>query len=254
MAGLNFVQAGDIVRHTPAGALAAGDPVRLSDGRIGVAVDAIAASAIGNLQLGGIWEGPANSSDTWSKGDILCWDDSADKIVKAALTLDGSADMVLGTAQAAKTSGQTTARVQLNEGPRNQGVILQSVPYEFDVQTGVDADAHVLIPAEQNPHGLLLIGVYGVITEQMAGSSQDQGIVSIRHGTTAVSTLTPSDAAADAIGDIIVGSLSAAHASTGAVAPVIPAGLAVNGIVTQATSGGSPAGKYKVYIIAVPLL
>lgn len=252
--GLIYKTEGETVQHTHASAVSAGDPVRMSDGRIGVACTDIAAATEGSYRVVGIFEGDANSADTWSKGDIVVYDASTGKLVKAALTLDGSADLVLGPATQAKANGQTKARCALNEGPRNQGVITQAVVYEFDCEDGVDADAHVLIPAEQNPHGLLLLGVFGVVTEQFAGGSQDQGIVSVRYDTTAVSTLTASDGGADAIGDVIVGTLSLVAASTGAVAPVIPAGKAVNGIVSQATSGSSVAGKMKVYIVAQPLL
>jgi hypothetical protein len=61
----------------------------------------------------------------------------------------------------------------------------------------------------------------------------------------AISSLTPSDAAADAVGDLVQGALSAANAATGTVQAVIPAGKGAYLKVSQATAGGTPAGEMK---------
>lgn len=253
--GLNFIQDGCNVDYTPSVAVTAGDPVRLADGRVGIAVRDIAANKLDAVRVKGIFEGAANSADTWNKGDTLVWDASAGKLVAKALALDGSADLVIGPAQAAKTNGQTTARAALNEGPRNSGVQIQQVVYEFDTETGVDAATHVLIPAEQNPYGLLLLGVYGIVTEVFGGASQDQGIVTVEDTDgTDICTLTPSDAAADVVNDVIVGTADLFSAATGDAAKVVPAGKGVRGVVTQVTAGAGAAGKMKVYCLFLPLL
>lgn len=255
MTQLTRKQEGDAVYHTPTTAVAAGVPTRLPDGRIGIPPAAVAANVEGSFDVRGIFSGPTASAATWSKGDKLAWDASAAQLVKAALTLDGETDLVIGTAGEAQANGDTTATVLLNEGPRNTGIQTQVVVYEFDCETGVDATAHTLIPSEQNPHGLLLLGAYGIVTEQMAGSSEDQGIVTIQdEDDTAICTLTANDSAADAIGDVIVGTSDLFGASTGDAAKTVAAGKAVEGIVSQATSGGTPAGKIKVYLMFMPLL
>lgn len=250
---LKFTWDDDVHPYSSGSPLAAGAIVRLPGGRVGVSLRNFLAGEPQAVRVKGVFTGPAASADTWPRGAFLVWNDEEGRIEAQSGALDVTDGPLLGIAFSAKTDGQTEAQVMLNANAPSQGLVLGQV-YEFDVQTGEDAAAHILIPSEANPHGLLLLGVFGVITEQMAGSGQDQGIVSIRHGSTVVSTLTPSDAAADEVGDVIVGTLSLVAAATGAVAPVIPAGQAVNGIVTQATAGGSPAGKYRVHVVAVPLL
>lgn len=253
--GLYFSQPGDDVDYTPAGALSAGDVVRMADGSVGVALRDVAAGVTTSLRKSGIFRGDAESADTWSAGDILAYDQSAGKLVKASLTLDGAGDKIIGPATRAKTNGQTEGYARLNGQPRNHGLQLQSITYEFDCENGKDTDEHVLIPAEQNPHGLLLLGAYGIVTEVFAGSSQDQGIVTIEdEDDGAICTLTPTDGAADVIGDVIVGTADVFSATTGDAAKFVPAGKAVQGFVSQVTAGGSPAGKIKVYLLFMPLL
>lgn len=124
---------------------------------------------------------------------------------------------------------------------------------ELDCETGKDTADHVLIPEWMNPHGLQLALVWGVITEAMAGSSEDQGVITIYdESDNALATLTPNDAAADAIGDVIMGTNPLIGASTGDAVKSVAAGEYVDCKVTQATSGGTPAGKVKVYALVVP--
>lgn len=254
--GLTIKQEAGRVDYTPSTAKVSGDVFRWNDGRAAVIAAAVGANELGAARLCGIFEGDANSGDTWSIGAPLFWDASAEKIVKKALTLDGSADIYLGPAQAAKTSGQTRARVDLNAPNKGHGQsVLQQFVYEFDCQTGIDADPHVLIPAEMNPNGLLLIEAIALVTEVFAGSSEDQGIVTIEDTDgTDITTFTPTDAAADVVNDIVKGAGDAATAATGDAARLVAAGKGVQGKVTQFTSGGSPAGKMKVYLVFMPLL
>lgn len=128
-----------------------------------------------------------------------------------------------------------------------------AAPKEFDCETGEDTAAKVLLPGYANQNGLLVTGVYGRVTEVFAGSSEDQGVVTVRDtAENALATLTASDSAADADGDIIVG-YQADAASTGDAAKTVAAGVGIEAIVTQATSGGSPAGKMRVYVRFQPL-
>lgn len=253
--GLEFSHDGESINYTPGTAKSSGDVVRWIDGRAAVVVCDTAANKLGAVRLGGIFKGSAASAATWSAGAPLFWDSVAEAIVKGALTLQADEDIYLGTALTAKTNGQTEAYVILNGPNLGHGLVMQQAVYEFDVQTGVDATAHILIPAEMNPNGLMLYDALAVITEAMVGSSQDQGIVAIKDtDDTAICTFTPTDGAADAIGDLIKGTGDATTAATGDAGVFVAAGKGVKGIVSQATSGGSPAGKMKVYLLFLPLL
>jgi len=125
---------------------------------------------------------------------------------------------------------------------------------ELDCETLIDTADHVLIPTWMNQHGLIITQIWGVITEVMAGSSEDQGIITVYdEANNSLATLTASDAAADALTDIVMG-YSLPAASTGALTKQVAAGKYVDCKVTQATSGGTPAGKMTVHILAVPLI
>lgn len=130
---------------------------------------------------------------------------------------------------------------------------LEPIVQEFDCETGVDTAAKTLLYASQNPTGLLIKEIYGRVTEVFGGASEDQGIITVRDTVpNTLATLTPSDAGADAAGDIIVG-YAAAAASTGAATKTVAPGVGIEAIVTQATSGAGAAGKAKVYIAFQPL-
>jgi predicted RecA/RadA family phage recombinase len=241
-----------------ASTVTSGEVVQLSDGRTGVKLGLQSAASGDAISYAtqGIYKFDSASGTLFTIGDPVYWDASANKAVPKAATLDGGADLYLGTAIAAKTSGQTTVTVDLNVLPQWPGVIC-SQPFDFDCQTGVDEDLHTLIPAAMNHKGLLILGVYGRITEAMVGSSEDQGVITIaddEDSPNTLGTLTPSDGAADSIGDVIAGSNNVLGGATGLAVKQVAAGQAVTGQVTQATSGGSPAGKVRVWILAVPLI
>jgi predicted RecA/RadA family phage recombinase len=236
------------VDYTPATAKTAGTAIQLADGTAAILNNDLAAGQLGAVQTGGIAKVTTDTATTWSDGEEIWYDASAGEAVKKALTLDGDTDFRLGIAVGAQVSGDLVGYVRLNQVRPP----LEPIVFEFDCQTGVDTAAHVLIPAEMNPNGLLILGVYAVVTEVFAGT-QDQGIVTVSdESDNAIATLTASDAGADAIGDIVVG-YSAPAASTGAAAKIIAAGEYVDAAVTQVTTG-SAAGKMKVYIHAIPLV
>lgn len=233
-------------------ALSSGEIQRLADGRAAVYQglnDAASGDKV-SLATAGRFYVKAASATTFAVGDLVYWDASASAAVKPAHTLDGSADFCLGTCVEAKASGSTKVLVDLNAAYER----LRPFVYEFDCQTGVDAADHVLIPAYMNPHGLVIEAVYARVTEVFAGSSEDQGIVTVNdEDDNAIATLTASDGAADVVGDIIEGWFLEEQA-TGAAHKTVAAGKFVDAKVTQATSGGSPAGKMTVYVRARPLV
>lgn len=243
--------------HTPGSAVSAGEVLKLDDDRVAVPANPIGASELGGVDVDQYvykFTKASGSGVTFAVGDDVYWDASAASAVQPGLDLDGSADHYVGRCIAAAGDSQAYVLVQINLPSRHER--LRPFVYEFDCDgDNGDTDEHVLIPASQNPHGLLILGVFGVVTEQMAGSSEDQGIVTVEdEDDNAVCTLTASDSAADAIGDVIVGTSDLYSATTGDAAKTVAAGKAVQGYVSQQTSGGTPAGKMKVYVRAIPLV
>jgi len=233
---------------------------KMPDGRAGVA-QGLQAKAIGDA-VGYAVEGQfrlaSASATTFAAGDQVFWDLSGNVAIPASQAI--AEDFYVGPAVVAKIATELDVQVDLNILPRANGptaflgVPLQPTVYEFDCQTGVDTAVHTLIPAAQNPRGLIIMGVYGIITEVFAGT-EDQGVVTIKDTAdtpATIGTLTPSDGGADAQYDVIVGTGGIFGASTGAAAKIVAAGKGVTGQVTTVTTG-SAAGKVKVYILAVPL-
>src|SRR3990172_5140718 len=106
-----YYQEGESLDYTPGSATTAGTVAQLADGTAAVPANDIAASALGSRQLCGVFKVAAASGTTWSDGDELWWDDSANQAVKKALTLDGATDFRLGIAVGAKVSGTTVGYV-----------------------------------------------------------------------------------------------------------------------------------------------
>ena len=121
--------------------------------------------------------------------------------------------------------------------------------FEFDCALATPV-TNVLIPAIDNPRGLIITHGWAYITEVMLGDSEDQGIVTVSdESDNSLMTFTPSDAAADAVGDYILGVQLASTATGTAVATLVAAGEFVDAIVTQVTDhSGTQTGKYKVYL------
>jgi predicted RecA/RadA family phage recombinase len=68
----SFVQDGDILDHTPASAVAAGDVVVIGS-LVAVAPRAIAANALGALAVDGVYEMPCASGATGAQGSAINW-------------------------------------------------------------------------------------------------------------------------------------------------------------------------------------
>jgi len=124
---------------------------------------------------------------------------------------------------------------------------------ELDCESGVDSVDHMLIPKWMNQHGLLILAVYGVITEVFAGASQDQGVVTVYdEDDNSIITITVADAGADVVGDVRLG-YNIFGATAGDAGKLVPAGKFVDCKVTQNTSGAGAAGKMRIHVIAKPL-
>jgi hypothetical protein len=205
-----FKTEANVISYTPGAAKVSGQIEQMDDGRAGVVVDDTVISTLGAAAVSGIFDILCVYTTTFTAGDEVWWDYSSNVAIAASSAI--LEDFYLGRCLTTKASGPTYVRVILNAPrmPQAQGLI-QSRVYEFDCETGVDAAVHTLIPAEWNKNGLLILGCYGRVTEQFAGT-EDQGIVTIKDtaGSPAtIATLTASNAGADAVGDIIVGAAMA---------------------------------------------
>ncbi len=114
MAEANYVQDGYIIDWTPTAAVAAGEVIQLKDGRAGVAVDAIAAGALGAVQVRGIVSVLKSITQTMLVSNKVFWDTSASK---CNLLHGGSTDFFLGTVVDDATYTATTVKVNLNAKP-----------------------------------------------------------------------------------------------------------------------------------------
>lgn len=241
---------GTSLDYTPASAVTAGTITQFGDGSAGVPANDIAASVQGSRTKRGVFKVASASATTFSEGEEVWWDDSAGAAVAKSASLDGDADFYLGLAAEAKASGPTYVYVELNA----HRPPFDPIVYEFDCEAGTLNEAHVLVPAEMNPRGLVITAIFGLVTEAFAGGTEDQGVVTVSdESDNALATLTPSDAGADDLNDIIEG-LFLQEQATGAAAKVVAAGEYIDAAITQKTSGTSAAGKMKVFIQAVPLV
>ena len=226
----------------------AGDILQLEDGRAAVKIG-LDTTAIGDpmsVETEGIYDIVSASATTFSRGDEVWWDLSALQAVPASGTLD-TGDIYLGVADADKVSGDLFVRTILNKK-----VALRPIVHEFATTT--DLTSHTLVPANMNSNGFVVELVYAVVTEVFAGATEDQGIVTVKDGDgNTICTLTPTNAGADAVGDVILGTSKLLGGATGDAIKTVAAGKSITAITTQATSGAGAAGKMKVYLKLTPL-
>ncbi|MFA7462438.1 MAG: capsid cement protein [Anaerovoracaceae bacterium] len=114
-----FYKEGDIMDYTPTGARVAGQMVQLDNGKAGLVIDAIAANALGAVQVSGIAEAK-NAAINGSAGSPVGWDEDGDPVSgdsgSGALTTNlADADFIVGSLFEAMASTDTTAKVVLNE-------------------------------------------------------------------------------------------------------------------------------------------
>jgi predicted RecA/RadA family phage recombinase len=104
----NFIQVGDVLDHTPAGAVTSGAVVVIGV-RIGIAVANIAAGDTGPIRVKGVVELAKLGTDVVAQGAALYWD--ADDF---RLTTTASGNVLAGYAAKAAGNGTTTAWLHLN--------------------------------------------------------------------------------------------------------------------------------------------
>ena len=130
--GTTFKQSGDVMPFTnPSAATAiAVDTVLRFMGRLAVAIDAIAASAVGSVSFHGVHDLLALSTDVWKMGDPLWWDPDNVRLTR----LGTPALWFAGLAAADKITGTTRATVHLNE----KGDLPDCILDRLQVDTAVD--------------------------------------------------------------------------------------------------------------------
>ncbi len=130
------------------------------------------------------------------------------------------------------------------------------VEFDFETTGGTGTSAVTLVPGSLNTKGWVFYDCFGIVTEQFAGDTEDQGVLTIKTNESSpatLGTLTASDAGADAVTDIIACTNRAVAQTTGTAIKTIPANYGITGTITQQTSGTGEAGKMKVYFILRPL-
>ena len=112
MSGVKYLNTEDTFQGTtPAGGLASGDVVFDAMERCGI-VTALSGFAEGQTYAAvsrGRFQFPAKTTDTWAAGDLVYWDST-----NKELTSTSVGNKVAGKADVAKTNGQTTNILLLN--------------------------------------------------------------------------------------------------------------------------------------------
>jgi hypothetical protein len=120
-----------------------------------------------------------------------------------------------------------------------------------------DTAEHILIDAEDNVGGLMVMALVGMCTETPVGDAEDQLVITLYdEDDNALDTLT-TGSTPDAVGDIICGALSHYTVATGGVFTDIPAGKAAYVKLTQTTDDASApneAGAVTCRVIVCPLI
>lgn len=173
----------DRIRYTPTAAVAINAIVVLN-GLVGIALEAIAANALGYLLVRGEVEVTSDSGTAWSEGDEIFYD-----ATNSVFSATAAGNVYAGRASRAKTSGATTAYVNLNL-PRP---LAAGTPFAItvavasgaaaDVDTIVRQDCRVIdVVAQQNGAGeasdtLTVQEGANAITDAMAWSGADKAVV-----------------------------------------------------------------------------
>ena len=106
----NQVQDGDVITVTAPYAVTSGQGCQVGAALFGIASGDAASGATLELQVEGVYDVTALSTDTAAVGDLLYWDNTNKR-----LTTTATSNLKVGVAVAAKASGATTARILLNE-------------------------------------------------------------------------------------------------------------------------------------------
>ncbi len=105
----NQVQDGDVITVTAPYAVTSGQGVKVGAALFGIASGDAANGATLELQMEGVFDVTALSTDVVAVGDVLYWDDT-----NRRLTTTSSSHMTAGVAVAAKASGVAVARIMLH--------------------------------------------------------------------------------------------------------------------------------------------
>jgi predicted RecA/RadA family phage recombinase len=103
-----YVHDGMTIDHTPSGAVAAGDVVVVG-ALVGVAPRAIAANALGAIQVEGVFDMPKTTSAAITAGAAVYWDADPGEVVATQTT----GDLLCGHAVAAAAEAAAVVRVKL---------------------------------------------------------------------------------------------------------------------------------------------
>ena len=103
-----YVMSGDVIDY-PAGSAVSSGQILLIGNRIGVALTAIAAGAVGAVRVQGVFTVAKLSTDVVAQGDLLYWDAG-----NTRLTTTASTHKLAGYAFKAAGSGVTTVEVNIN--------------------------------------------------------------------------------------------------------------------------------------------
>jgi predicted RecA/RadA family phage recombinase len=238
------------VDRTAAAAETSGTVRQLEDGRAAVLKSDLAASGKKGAEYTvGIFKVTCATGTTFSAGELIYWDSSANTAIAAGSCEDG--DFYVGVCVVTKTT-ELWVLTDMNVRGGEQRGVFTSRAVSID---HADTAEHILIDAEDNVGGLMVMALVGMVTEAPVGSSEDQLIITLYdEDDAALDTLTTTNTTPDAIGDIICGLLSHYTVATGGVFTDIPAGKAAYVKVTQATVGGSIAGKVTCRVIVCPLI
>lgn len=106
----NYIGEGDVLDLVAPYAVASGDGAQIGS-IFGVAINALALSETGPFARCGVFELTALSTATGAQGAKVYWDNS-----NKHCDADSTVGMLIGALATAKTNGQTTAIVVLNEG------------------------------------------------------------------------------------------------------------------------------------------
>jgi predicted RecA/RadA family phage recombinase len=103
----SYVSKGDILDHTPASAVAAGDVVVVG-AIVGVAPRAIAANAVGALAVEGVFEMPVATGATGAQGSAINW-------YAVSGVAHASTGVAAGKLAKPRLVGDTSVHVNLNK-------------------------------------------------------------------------------------------------------------------------------------------
>ena len=105
----DFIQDGASIDYTPGADVAAGDVIVQGD-LVGVARGPIKSGQLGVLAVEGVFDFTKNTGVAYTAGQLLYWDDTNNVVTDTA-----TGNKQIGKAIRAAASGDTTARVRLNQ-------------------------------------------------------------------------------------------------------------------------------------------